>query len=62
MHVMIGGPHRLLPSGYPVTRELADLHFGLGVQGDAERFRGLRGLRVDLPEVVEDGVGFRDFF
>jgi hypothetical protein len=62
MHVMVGGTHRLLPPGHAAARELADLHLGLGVDRDAERFRGLDGLRVDLSQVVEDGVGFSDLF
>jgi len=62
MHVMVGGTHGLPSAGHAAARELADLHLGLGIKGNAERFRGLRGLRVDLPEVVEDGVGLLDFF
>jgi hypothetical protein len=62
MHVMVGGPHVLLPSGYPAAREFADLHLGLGVERDAESLRVVRGLCVDLPQMVEDGVGFFDFF
>ncbi len=62
MHVMVGGPHVRLPSGYPAAREFADLHLGLGVERDAESLRVVRGLRVDLPQMVEDGVGSFDFF
>ena len=40
----------------------ANLHFGLGVERDPQRFRVPRGLRVDLPKVIEDGVGLRQFF
>ena len=59
---MVGGTHRLLSAGHATTRELADLHLGLGVERDAERFRGLGGLRVNVSQVVEDGVGFSNLF
>ena len=62
MHVMVRGPHMLLPPAYTVAREFTDLHLGLGVERDAESLRVVRGLRVDLPQVVEDGVGLWDFF
>jgi hypothetical protein len=62
MHVMVRGTHRFLPAGHAAPRKLADFHLGLGVERDAERFRGLRSLCVDVPQVVEDGVGFLDFF
>ena len=62
MHIMVSGTHRCLPTGHSTTRELADLHLGFGVDRDAERFRVRCGLKVDLPQVVEDGVGFANFF
>lgn len=62
MHVMVGrtddlGAPRLAPTG-----ELTDLHFGLGIERNAECFRVVRGLRVDALQVVEDGVSGGDFF
>ena len=62
MPVMVGRTNRLVPPRLTPTRELANLHFGLGVERDAERFRVLRGSRVDVAQVVEDGVGGVDFF
>ncbi len=62
VHVLVGGTHGLPSAGHTAPRELADLHFGLGVEGDAERVWGARRLGVDLPEVVEDGVGLLEFF
>lgn len=62
MHVMVRRTDRLLPPRNPAARELADLHLGLGIERDAECFRVARGLRVDLPQMVEDGVGFGKFF
>ena len=62
VHVMVGSTHGLLAAGHATTRKLADLHLGLGVERDAERLRVLRGFGVDLPQVVEDGVGFGKFF
>ncbi len=59
---MVRGPHMLLPPAYTVAREFTDLYLGLGVERDAESLRVVRGLRVDLPQVVEDGVGLGDFF
>ena len=62
MHVMVGGTHGLLAAGYTATRKLANFHFGLGVERDTESLCVVRGLRVDLPQVVEDSVGLGDFF
>jgi hypothetical protein len=62
VHVVIGRTYRFLPPGHATPREGADLHFGLGIDRDAQRFRVLRGVRVDLPQVLEDGVGFGNFF
>ena len=62
MHIMVRRPHRLLPPAYTATREFTDLHFGLGVERDAERLRVVRGLRVDLSQMIEDGVGLGHFF
>ena len=54
--------HPLKHNTFPRRTELADLHFGLGVERDAERFRVAGGLRMDLSQMVEDGVGFGNFF
>jgi hypothetical protein len=62
MHVMVGSTHGLLTAGHATTRKLANLHLGLGVKRDAERLPILRGFGVDLPQVVEDGVGLEKFF
>ena len=62
MHIMVSGTHRLLPAGHAATRELTDLHPCLRVQRDAQRLRVACGSAVDLPQVVEDGVGFANFF
>jgi hypothetical protein len=62
MHVMIGGAHGLLPAGHSTTRELAELYFGLGIERDPQGIGILRGLRMHLPQVVEDGVGLGNFF
>ena len=59
---MVSSTHRFVSPCYPTTRKRANLHFGFGVQGNAEGFCVLLGLCVDLPQVIEDRVGFRDFF
>ena len=59
---MVGRTHGLLAAGRAATRKLANFHLGLRVERDAERFPVLRGFGVDLPQVVEDGVGFGKFF
>jgi hypothetical protein len=62
MHVMVGSTHGLLAAGQAATRKLANFHLGLRVERDAERLRVLCGFGVDLPQVVEDGVGLGKFF
>jgi hypothetical protein len=62
MHVMVDGPHGGAPARHAAPRKFADFHLGLGVQRDAERLRILRGLGVDLPQVLEDGVGLGNLF
>ena len=55
-------PPRCRPARHAAARELADLHFGLGVERDAQRVWFLRRLRVNLLQVREDGVGLGKFF
>jgi len=62
MHVMVGGAHGLLPSGFATTRELTDFYLGLGVERNTKRFRILRSLNVDLSQVVKDVACFGNFF
>ena len=62
MHVVIGRSCGLFAAGHAPTRKLADLHLGLGVHGNARRFWFLRGLCVDLLQVLEEGVGLGNFF
>ena len=62
MHVVIDGPHRFRTAGHAAAREFADLYFGLGIERDPERFRLTGGLSVNVPQVVEDGVGLGNFF
>jgi len=46
----------------PTAREGADLDGGFGVHRDPQdAIRRIRGV-IDLPDVVEDGIGFWDFF
>ena len=62
MHVVIEGRHGFLAARDAAARKLADLHLGLGIQGNTQRFRLLGGFRVNLLQVVEDGVGLGNFF
>jgi hypothetical protein len=62
MHVVVRSSNRFATAGHAATRKLADLHLGFGVQGNAKRFWFLRGLRVNLLQVLENGVGFGKFF
>jgi hypothetical protein len=48
VHIVVRGSNRFTPARHAAARELADFHFGLGVERDAERFWFLRGLRVNL--------------
>jgi hypothetical protein len=59
---MIGRTHGFTPPRQAAPSEGADLHLGLGGDRDTERFRVLRGWRVDLPQVVEERVGLGNFF
>ena len=62
MHIVVGRANGFGATSLAPTREIADLHLGFGVEGDAERFRVVCGLRVDVLQMVEDGVGGGDFF
>jgi len=62
MHVMIQGRHGLWATRNTASRKLADLHLGLGVQGKAQRLRMLGGYRVNMLQVIEDSIGFGNFF
>jgi hypothetical protein len=44
------------------TGEGADFDFRLGIDGDPQRFRVVRGFDAGSVDVVEDGVGFGNFF
>ncbi len=60
MQVMIGGLYGAARQA--TARKLADLHFGLGVERDAECCRFAGGLGVDAAQVVEEGVRLGEFF
>jgi hypothetical protein len=62
MHVVIERRHGLLAASDAASRKLADLHLGLGVQGNTQRLWLLGDFRVNLLQVVEDGVGLGNFF
>jgi hypothetical protein len=62
MHVVIGRSGGLFAAGHAPPRKLANLHLGLGVERDAERFWFLGGLGVNLLQIREDRVGFWKFF
>lgn len=62
VHIVIRCRFRCLPAGYTAPRESANLHLGFGVEGDAEGFGTPRGLGMNFPQVLEDGVGFGHFF
>jgi hypothetical protein len=62
VHVVIGSLHGGGTAREATARKLADLHFGLGVERDAERFRFAGGLGVDVAQVIEDGVRLGEFF
>jgi hypothetical protein len=62
VHVVVRGSNRFATARHAAAREFADLHFGLGVERDTERFWFQRGLRVNLLQVLEDGVGLGKFF
>ncbi len=62
MHIMIGCGHGLVSAGHATPRKRADLHLGLGVQGNVQGGRVLSGLRVNLLQVLEDGIGLGSFF
>ncbi len=59
---MIGCLKRVQAARLATSGELANLHFRLGVDGDPERFWVPLGFGVALTQVVEDGVGLRNFF
>ncbi len=62
LHVVVGRMYGGLPTGHAATRERSDLHLSLGVERNAERFKIMNGLRMDLLQVREDRVSFRDLF
>ena len=62
MHIVIRCRYRFLSAGYTAPRESANLHLGFGVERDAEGFGILRGLGMNFPQVLEDGVGCGHFF
>lgn len=62
MHVVIECRHGFLTARVAAARKRADLHLGLGVQGNSQRLRLLGDFRVNLLQVVEDGVGLGNFF
>ena len=62
MQIVIGGTHRGFSARQAAPREGADLHFGLGIERNPQRFGFAGPSSVGLVEVVEDGVGFGDFF
>lgn len=62
MHVVIGRRHMLVAASDAASREFADFYLGLGVQGNMQRVRLMVGLRVNVLQVIEDGVGLGDFF
>jgi len=62
MHIVVGSRHRQSTPCHTPAGEGADLYLRFGVEGDAQCFWVLRGLRVNVLEVLEDGIGFGDFF
>lgn len=60
--VVISRGDCLLSAGNAVAGKLADLHLGIGVQRDRQRLRIIRGLRMHLLQMGEDGVGLGKFF
>ena len=62
MHVVIGRSHGLLAASHATSRKLPDLNLGLGIQGNPKRSRLLGRLRVNVLQVLEDRVGFGNFF
>jgi hypothetical protein len=61
-HVMIQSLDRLSGTQTPPSGEVADLDFGLCIDGNPQGFRVCRGPIVGCVDVFEDGVGFGDFF
>lgn len=61
-HVMVSGLNGGPTPGQSVSRELTDLHFGLGVDGNPQRAWVVGSFCVHVSEVREDVVGLGNFF
>jgi len=61
-HIMIESLDRLRSPCQALTGEGADFDFGFGIDGDAERVRLARRQDTDALDVLEDRVGFGNFF
>jgi hypothetical protein len=62
VHVVIGGLHGCGAPRDASTRKFTNLHFGLGVDRDAKRFRVAGCLSVDAAQMLENGIRLRNFF
>ena len=62
VHVVVGSLHRRGTACDAAPRKLADLHFGLCVERDAECFRFAGRFGVDISQVLEDGVALGNLF
>jgi len=61
-HVVIDGLHRFGTTCLAAAGEFADLNFRLGVDRDSQRVRSGRCLGTGRCDVLEDRVGFGNFF
>jgi hypothetical protein len=59
---VIDGLHGLGAACLAMAGEVADLDFRFGIEGDSQRVRVGRGLGTGVLDVVEDRVGFGNFF
>jgi len=60
--VVIEGLHGFGAAGLTATGELADFDFRLGIEGDSQRVRFVRSPGTGGLDVLEDRVGFGNFF
>ena len=60
-HRVIAGLDGFGAAGIAATREVADLDFGLGIDGDSQRVR-FGGAGAGVLDVLEDRVRFGNFF
>ena len=61
-HVVIERGHRFGSAGLAAPRKFVDFDFGLGIEGNPQGVRLVRGAAAGFAEVLEDGVGFGNFF